>query len=112
MALPSYKEIIDLLKKGATVEAQEQIMELREAALALQEENLSLREKVKALEDSLAIKGQLRFDRSVYWLRGDGSEEGPFCQLCYDVEGKLVRLRDWDDCWMCLGCKNTADRHR
>lgn len=28
MALPTYKDIVDLMKKGATVEAQEQIMAL------------------------------------------------------------------------------------
>ncbi len=38
MALPRYKEIVELVKKGATLEAQEKIIELREAALELQEE--------------------------------------------------------------------------
>jgi hypothetical protein len=47
--LPSYSQIADLLKKGATLEAQEQIMKLREAAIELQEENLKLREDIKRL---------------------------------------------------------------
>ncbi len=50
MALPSYKDIVELLKKGATIEAQEKIMELREAALALQEENINLKNKVLELQ--------------------------------------------------------------
>ena len=50
MALPSYKDIIELLKKGATIEAQEKIMELREAALALQEENINLKNQVLELQ--------------------------------------------------------------
>ena len=54
--LPNYKDIIELLKKGSTLEAQEKIMELREGALALQEENLELKEKVKELEESLHQK--------------------------------------------------------
>lgn len=33
--LPKYKDITELIKKGATVEALEKIMELREAALEL-----------------------------------------------------------------------------
>lgn len=45
MAMPSYKDIVDLIKKGATIEAQEKIMELREAAVELQDENISLRQK-------------------------------------------------------------------
>ena len=43
LPIPSYKEIADLFKKGATLEAQEKIMELREAALACREENISLK---------------------------------------------------------------------
>jgi hypothetical protein len=45
--LPSYFQTLDPLKKGATLEAQEQIMKLREAALELQKDNLALREEVK-----------------------------------------------------------------
>lgn len=55
MPLPNYKEIVDLLKKGATIEAQERIMELREAALALQEENIQLRNSVIELEEKVRI---------------------------------------------------------
>ncbi len=50
MALPNYKDIVELLKKRATIEAQEKIMELREAALALQEENISLKNQVMDLQ--------------------------------------------------------------
>ena len=41
-AIPSYKDIVDLIKKGATLEAQERVMELREAAISLQDENHSI----------------------------------------------------------------------
>jgi len=42
MSLPTYKDIVDLIKKGATVEAQERIMVLREAVIELKDENSSL----------------------------------------------------------------------
>lgn len=106
MALPSYKEIVDLIKKGATFEAQEQIMALREAAIELQEENLALRERVKVLEEQQKIKAQAEFDGSVYWLVEGANRMGPFCQRCLDVDQKLVRLQDWDeDVWVCHACK-------
>ncbi len=41
MALPNYGDIVELIKKGATLEAQEKIMELRDGALDLQEQNLA-----------------------------------------------------------------------
>lgn len=47
--LPSYSQTLDPLRKGATFEAQEQIMKLREAALELQDDDLALREEVKKL---------------------------------------------------------------
>lgn len=110
MALPSYKDIVDLIKKGATVEAQEKIMALREGAIELQEENLGLRERVKALEESSRIRGQMRFDGAAYWLEGGNAKEGPFCQHCYDTTEKLVRLQDWGESWNCFACKNLSDK--
>jgi len=53
MTLPSYKDIIELVKKGATIEAQEKVMELREAALELQEENINLKNEVMDLKEKL-----------------------------------------------------------
>jgi transposase-like protein len=50
MALPNYKDILDLVKAGLTLEAQEKIMELRQAALDYQEENLKLRSRILELE--------------------------------------------------------------
>ncbi len=50
MPLPGYKDIIELVKAGATIEAQEKIMELRQSALDWQEENIRLRERVTQLE--------------------------------------------------------------
>ena len=53
MAIPQYKDIVDLLKKGATLEAQEKIMELREAALELQEENIGLKNQILELQEKV-----------------------------------------------------------
>ncbi len=127
--IPSYKDIVDLIKKGATVEAQEKIMELRESALELQEENVSLRATIKELEDRLRIQGNLEFENGIYWLweeddAGDfTTKTGPYCQHCYDDETKLIRLQkfaidDYDNdtgsmrksgsfYFTCYKCKNT-----
>ena len=101
MAIPTYKDIVELLKKGATVEAQEQIMKLREAVLELQEENVALKQKLREAEDALKLKDELQFDGAVYWRTQAGSRVGPFCPQCFDVEGKLVRLQSSGDVWIC-----------
>lgn len=108
MPLPSYKDIVDLIKKGATFEAQEKIMELREAVMELQEENLSLREQVTHLRSEIAKKEELEFDGAIYWKKdSDGRRIGPYCQKCFDADGKLIRLQDYQDRWYCLHCKTS-----
>tara|TARA_B100000959_G_C14985825_1_gene625530 strand:- start:2064 stop:2453 length:390 start_codon:yes stop_codon:yes gene_type:complete len=103
--IPKYKDIIDLVKKGSTIEAQEKIMQLREAAMELKEENVSLRKK-KELEDLLAIKKNLSYEKPYYWIINEEKKEGPFCQLCYDKEQLLVRLQDRNKGkWACHSCK-------
>lgn len=105
--LPSYKEIVDLLKKGATLEAQEKIMELREAVVVLQDENIALKQKVAELEQKLQIRSALVWRPPLYWLQEEQGERGPFCQRCYDVNGRLVRLQNPErGFWRCLECKN------
>ncbi len=109
MAIPKYNEIIDLIKKGATIEAQEKIMELREAALGLQEENIVLKEKVKDLEGQIELKEKLIFEPPYYFLIDDDQKDGPYCQRCYDKNKELIRLyggeatgeKGW---WECKAC--------
>jgi len=121
MALPTYKEIVDLVKKGATVEAQEKIMALREAALELQEENLDLKEEVKTLNQQLEIKAKIKFDEKVYWFDDEGKTDGPFCQRCYDMDKKLLRLQPatfrggptnaWTQGGECMECNSQYAGH-
>lgn len=116
-SLPGYRDIMDLLKKGMTIEAQEKIMELRSGALELQEENLRLRERIRTLELEASRARALIFEKEIYWMQlDDGRKDGPFCPRCYDDSKKLVRLHDGRkrvaQCrWICLSCKYTSDYH-
>lgn len=69
-------------------------MELREAAMELQEENLSLREKVSHLESQIKKAKDLKLKDEAYWIDGDTV---PFCQVCFDKDGKLIHLLDGKD---------------
>jgi len=53
MAIPTVKEIWELVKAGATIEAQEKVMELRQAVMDLQETNIDLREELQSLKAEL-----------------------------------------------------------
>jgi len=104
--LPNYKEIFDLIKKGSTVEAQERIQELRERVITLQEENNSLRERVRELEEAVSTKESLIWDPPYYFLATEAGKDGPYCQHCWDSEGKLIRLQQpgRGGYWKCIAC--------
>jgi hypothetical protein len=105
--LPDYKDILDLIKKGSTIEAQEKIMALREGALALQEENTKLKTRIGELEARLSEKEGLLWEPPFYWMKKGDSKDGPFCQKCYDSEGKLIRLQNVEKgAWSCKACNN------
>jgi len=127
--LPKYREIIDLLKKGATVEAQEQIMALREGALELQEENFSLKEKVMGLEARLQNKNDWESEIARYQLvtpwRGPSSvfalksslanDELPhyICPTCFNKGEKIILNPNNEKGGMmvmvCANCKARID---
>lgn len=115
MAIPRYKDIVELVKKGATVEAQEKIMELREAAIELQEENLSLREELSKLRSEMKLKQHLEFKDGVYYMQNGEDLDGPFCPKCQDADSKQVRLHEFEHYlagpqWVCKNCRSDYER--
>jgi ribosomal protein L37AE/L43A len=104
MAIPNYQDIMALLKKGLTMEAQEKIMELREAALEYQNENLTLKTNIKELKDALALRDSLQWQKPYYVKKENPSEK--FCQRCYDADGKAIRLQELETgYWRCMECE-------
>ena len=107
--LPTYKEIIELIKKGSTLEAQEKISLLREEIISLREEKSNLLEKLKQIEVRQKIKSKLEWDGTVYWLIENKTDkkDGPYCQKCQDADEKLIRLQGGkNDVWFCHQCKS------
>jgi len=106
LPLPKYKEIMELIKKGATLEAQEKIMELRESALELQDQNLEQKAEIRALKKELVqikeFRGELcpSCKRSGWYIKsskndpifGDlgGSRRIYACKFCDFTEEKIV----------------------
>ena len=109
--LPKYKDIMDLIKKGSTLEAQEKIIELREAALELQEENINLKEEINNLKQKLLEEKTFNFDGDVYWYEIDDKKDGPFCPTCNDTKELKVRLHKDGPGWWCKGCSTHFGEH-
>lgn len=82
-------------------------MELREEALGLEEENIKLKERISELESELNKKKEVQWEDPFYWATVDGKKEGPFCQKCYDSDGKIIRLQKIEKGnWHCKLCNN------
>lgn len=105
MPLPNYSEIVELLKKGSTLEAQEKIMQLREASLELQEQNLALKEEIRNLKARLDREESLIFEKGLYWLQDEeNAVDGPFCPKCHDTKDQMVRMHKDGSGWWCFTC--------
>ena len=84
------KTIVELAKKGMTIELQEKIKQLREEALELQEENLKLKTDNIKLKKKEELQEKVKFKRKVYYREAD---EIPFCPYCYEKRQLLIHLQ-------------------
>jgi hypothetical protein len=67
------------------------------------------------LESQLHTKNNLNWKDPAYWIEDGSRSDGPFCQKCYDMEARLVRLLgDGEGCFECKGCKSNyvTQEHR
>lgn len=107
--IPKYKDIVELMKKGSTLEAQEKIMELREAVIELQDENSELKNHIKEMESQLKFNSSLRFESPFYYSEND---EVPYCPKCWEADKKAVHLPPAQKVgagprYDCVECKST-----
>lgn len=83
---------------GALAEAKLQIAEIQELIL---EKDRS----IKALQDELNTRVEVRWEKPYYWREREGNKDGPFCQQCYDNTTKLIRLQSvGTGHWECATC--------
>lgn len=112
--LENAREIAELIKKYNDQSLYQRIVDLRDEVFALKEENLSLKQEIQEARRKLEIKGRLSWRAPFYMIAAEGSEDGPYCQRCWDVDAKLVRLHsDGNDQWLCRGCDQmfTGDKY-
>lgn len=76
------------------VNAQIALGEVQESLHIAEEKNRQLKRQIEKLADSQAVTASLVFGDEVYLRKKeDGTFEGPFCPACWDIDGKLVRLK-------------------
>jgi len=106
-------EALDFAKKAKNAELAEKLIELYQDFIQLSEINRQLTSKVQELEERIAeltkrpdIAAKLRpvYGSSYNLILDDGKEDGPFCTVCWDVDGRLVRQSRIGTMWVCQYC--------
>jgi hypothetical protein len=89
---------------SSLADAKMQIAEIQEQLIINEKEKNALLEKIK-------LKDELIFDKAYYWRKiNEDEKDGPFCQTCYDLEEKLIRLQGGNnDYWTCYSCKSSFE---
>ncbi len=95
----AWYETIKLLFRAAEVYKNRDLYKQLDS---LGQENSSLKSRVQqltkenqAIKHELKIQGELEFRNNSYYVKqSDGTLDGPFCQVCWDADGKLMRLQE------------------
>ena len=104
------ESITVLVKKAATLDLQEKIVNLREYIISLKDENISLKEENQTLKIQLDTEQQFSLKNGLYWKEG---EDDPYCQKCLDGSKKRIHLQKWADGWKCFECdKHFSPEHK
>ena len=105
-----FKEIHDLYTNGQIEDARHQLSELQARYVNLCDENAVLRTQIQGYEDILYLSRSLIFDGIFFWLITGSIKQGPFCPVCYNRDGLLLRLTDDGASRHCLTCGSRFKR--
>lgn len=105
--LGSIKVAADIAKiikdSGSTLEQAEVNYKISELVGALAEAKLEIAEvqnillekdnEISELVNQLKTNESVVYEGRYYWTGEGDNKDGPFCQRCYDVDRKLIRLQ-------------------
>ncbi len=99
------KKALDIANELKNVELKEAILNLKEELVELREENLLFMQKL-----SMQSKFNMTYEKNSYWnIKDDGTNEGPYCSVCWDKEQIAIRLTNNvvnRDFYKCGNCNN------
>ena len=105
MTMPAYRDIVALFRQGATAEAEEKFLALRESLLE------PLQQAHRGRTGELAAKAKLHWNGTAYYLIENRRKIGPLCPRCYDSERSLQQMQALDCVtYRCLACQTTYPR--
>lgn len=126
------KDVAGYLKDHPDPVLEQKVLELREKTFELMEKDAELRSRVTELEEQLAVKTAVFFDKSLgaYFTGSqEAIKDGPFCAACYHEGKGLVLMHstqtflggysnrltgqsrmNYADVWRCPSCGKKISR--
>lgn len=101
-----FGRVHQLISEGRPEEARALLKALQQEYIALAEENEALKSQIIEVGEVLDMAECMEFDGQKYWLTDELRHKGPYCQLCYDRDGLLMRLQKQQRHWKCQCCGN------
>lgn len=102
----NFRKVLELFNEGRKKDASDLLKIIQEEYLELYAENKALKKQITEVAEVLDLAECMDFDGQKYWINEDNVKSGPYCQVCYDTEGILVRLQECKNSWECFACKN------
>jgi hypothetical protein len=88
-----FGRVHQLICENRANEARELLKALQHEYIGLVEENEALKNQIIEVAEVLDMAECMEFDGQKYWLTDELRHKGPYCQLCYDRDGLLMRLQ-------------------
>ena len=101
-----FARVHQLILETRPDEARELLKALQDEYLSIIEENEALKRQIIEVAQVLDMAECMEFDGQKYWLTDELRHKGPYCQLCYDRDGLLMRLQKQQRHWKCHCCSN------
>jgi hypothetical protein len=96
--LDNAKEVAKAVQEIHNLELYQRVLALHSDIIELVDQNNQLRNENAELKKQQDISSRIfpvQHPRLCYYLKGDdhSKEDGPFCNTCWDIDRKLVRMR-------------------
>jgi hypothetical protein len=101
-----FRTVHDLFGQGKSEEARLELADLQRRYVAVCDENVALKMRIQEYEDILYLARNLVREDGLCWLLTGDIRQGPFCPLCYERDGLLLRLTCDTEERFCAVCRS------
>ncbi len=82
----------DILRKADKIQEYQQILDAMRQLTDQEAEISDLKKENRMLKEEIEVKKSVIHEDDSYFTLDNEIKNGPFCQLCYDSEGKFIRM--------------------